>query len=261
MDILKDILRSSIYDPSSIPVIECDGKNYVQEFSLEQFMMDNNILSEDVVIQDIRESNNIKDIEIVDESDEFINSIFEMCTILEALDAKEVIDVSKGSIDHEMAVDRICAFIMRRKYDSKAELDAAIKKCDRLIEDINEELKVADDKAKNSQYKFMVRFLYNIIKQLFTGFVLPLFVVKKVKFPGKLDKIANDISKKINKIIIKKDLDRATKIMYVGSLAFDIFGDAKDAYKVATNYKKFLLDYKTSIEEVKAKLEIQRKNL
>lgn len=260
MDILKDILRSSIYDPSSIPVIECDGNNYVQEFSLEQFMMDNNILSEDVVIQDIRESNNIKDIEIVDESDEFINSIFEMCTILEALDAKEIIDVSKGSIDHEMAIDQICAFIMRRKYDNKAELDAAIKKCDRLIEDINEELKVADDKAKNSQYKFMVRFLYNIIKQLFTGFVLPLFVVNKVKIPAKLSKIADNLSKKISKIIIKKDLDRATKIMQIGTITFDILSDAKDAYKVATNYKKFLRDYKTSIEEVKAKLEIQKKN-
>lgn len=260
MDILKDILRSSIYDPSSIPVIECNGKNYVQEFSLEQFMMDNNILSEDVVIQDIRESNNIKDIEIVDESDEFINSIFEMCTILEALDAKEIIDVSKGSIDHEMAIDQICAFIMRRKYDNKAELDAAIKKCDRLIEDINEELKVADDKAKNSQYKFMVRFLYNIIKQLFIGFVLPLFVVNKVKIPAKLSKIADNLSKKISKIIIKKDLDRATKIMQIGTITFDILSDAKDAYKVATNYKKFLRDYKASIEEVKAKLEIQRKN-
>lgn len=259
MDNLKDILRSSIGDPSSIPVIQYEGKYYVQEFSIEQFMMDNRILSEETVIQDICESNNILNIDIIDESqdNDFINSIFELCNLLEAIDAKEVMDVADGGIKNQMLKDQICAFIMMRKYDKKSELKAGIEKCDRLIKDIDEELKVADDRAKNSQYKFMARFLFSISKKLFMTFIYPLFVSKKITVPGKLKKIFDIASDKYRKVVPSK----ADKVIYIGGIVFDILPDAMNAAKGASNYKRLLIDYKSSIEGVKAELETQLKAL
>lgn len=259
MDNLKDILRSSIGDPSSIPVIQYEGKYYVQEFSIEQFMMDNRILSEETVIQDICESNNILNIDIIDESqnNDFINSIFELCNLLEAIDAKEVMDVADGGIKNQMLKDQICAFIMMREYDKKSELKAGIEKCDRLIKDIDEELKVADDRAKNSQYKFMARFLFSILKKLFMGFIYPLFVKKTITAPGKLKDILGLATKKYHEIV-PTQLDKA---IYIGGIIFDITPDAVNAAKGAVNYKKLLIDYKSSIEGVKAELETQLKAL
>lgn len=255
MDNLKDILRSSIGDPSSIPVIQYEGKYYVQEFSIEQFMMDNRILSEETVIQDICESNNILNIDIIDESQNnaFINSIFELCNLLEAIDAKEVMDVADGGIESQMVKDQICAFIMRRRYDKKSELKAGIEKCDRLIKDIDEELKVADNRAKNSQYKFMARFLFNILKRLFMGFIYPLFIKKTITAPGKFGKIVKLFTKKYKEYMP----DKFDKVMYIGGIAFDIAPDVSNSIKGARDYKKLLTDYKSSILEVKTDLETQ----
>ena len=166
-------------------------------------------------------------------------------------------DVADGGIKNQMLKDQICAFIMRRKYDKKSELKAGIEKCDRLIKDIDEELKIADDRAKNSQYKFMARFLFSILKKLFMGFVYPLFVKKTITVPGKLKNLLGLANKKYHEVVPSK----FDKVIYIGGIVFDVIPDTVNVVKGATSYKKLLIDYKSSIEGVKAELETQLKAL
>ena len=249
-DRLTDILRSSIYDPSSINVIGYDNTYYIQESDVEKFMMDHDILSESVVLSDICEANHINDIKVIDESDQYsdIISLFEAVSLLEAIDAKEIMDVADGKLNTRMMVDQICAFVLKRKYDKASELDAAIKKCDDLIKDIDEELKVADDRYKNSSYKFMGRFIFNIIKKLLVFFVYPLFMKSKlsktIKLPGKLKKFVSIDS---NKSIILNNIYNISDIMNI--------------IKTANDYKSLLRSYKASIQKVRNKLAQERKYL
>lgn len=250
---LKDIIRSYC-NIDSLNIIGYQNKNYVSESDILSFMKENDIESKDAVISSICEFNHISEINIIDEnSSDDLKTVSDFCSLLEALDVDDVIKVSSGKKELTMYLDQIAAFIFRREYDKVSELDTRIKQCTRILEDIDEERKVANTK-KNSSYKFSARYIINIVVSLFKIFVLPLVVSKSYKLPGSLIKIYNKIKKPLSG-------KNSKKVLNIGLGVADTAEDIGYLYMSFKDYEGLLDVYYSKIDNIRKDLIRKKKKL
>lgn len=271
---LRDTIRCiEAYDSSLLPIKSIYENTYITKSNIDNFMYENNIVSSDIVLDTIREMNNIKgNILIVDDDKDF-STLSELCSLLESLDAKEIISVANGEQLSKMKLDKIAAFILRREYNDLAEIDRYIKQCDRLLEDIAEEKKIVKDKKQNSSYKFTARFFMNIIRSIFKSIIIPMVVTKKIKLPEPLAKIykammssaeskASTINNKRTsegKKPVPTNINSYKKAIKVASTITDVIvPNAIDIYLSFKDYDKLLSNYENSILSVKRDLETKR---
>lgn len=275
---LRDIIRCMESEVSSFPIKQIDELSYATENSINQFMEENDIKSRDIVVSMICETHNIKDINIVDDDNEF-SALTELCSLLEALNANEIMSVAGGSQLRQMRMDKLSAYILRREYDDIGELDRNIAQCERLLKDIEEERKIADDKKRNSSYKFSTRFFLTIIRSVFSTFIAPMFIKKKLVLPKPLMKVYENIINALSKDNGKKEeAPKVTKtgvpvvkpniagyymkgFKYGTALAKTIIPNTINLYLSFTDYNKLLDHYESEIKKIRNYMVLQRKAL
>lgn len=273
---LRDIIRCMESEVSSFPIKQIDELSYATENSINQFMEENDIKSRDIVVSMICETHNIKKINIVDDDNEF-SALTELCSLLEALNANEIMSVADGSQLRQMRMDKLSAYILRREYDDIGELDRNIAQCERLLKDIEEERKIADDKKRNSSYKFSTRFFLTIVRSVFSTFIAPMFIKKKLVLPKSLMKVYESIINALSKDNgNKEEAPKVTKtgvpvvkpniasyymkgFKYGTALAKTIIPNTINLYLSFTDYNKLLDHYESEIKKIRNYLMLQRK--
>ena len=276
---LRDVIRCIESGVSSFPIKQIYDTNYVTENSINCFMEENDIKNIDIVLSTICDTHNIKEVYIVDDDNEF-STLTELCSLIESLDANEIMSVASGSQLRQMRLDKISAFILRREYDDIGEIDRYIAQCDRLLKDIQDERKIADDKKRNSSYKFSSRFFLIVIRSIFSTFILPMFVKKQIVLPKSIaDMYANTMAK-----LSKSDGGTKTKepektktgmpvlkpnipgpylkgFKYGNALARTIIPNTANLYLSFKDYNKLLDHYEVEIKKIRNGLILKRKGV
>lgn len=276
---LRDTIRCiESYDPSLLPTKTIYENTYITKSNIDNFMYENNILSSDIVLSTIKEMNNIKgNIFIIDDDKDF-STLSEFCLLLESLDAQHVMDVADGKQLSKMRIDKLAAFILRREYDDIGELTRYIEECDRLLKDIREERKIADDKKRNSSYKFSIRFFFIIIRSIFKSIVAPFVIKKQIVLPAPIAKLYMDAIEFLNNKFSKKSSDKPQttpsgapvipsnpmepfiKGYKIGrALGTTIIPNTINLYLSFKDYNKLLDHYEAEITKVKVGLQAKRK--
>ena len=276
---LRDTIRCiEAYDPSLLPIKSIYENTYITKSDIDNFMHENDIHSPFTVLDTIQEMNNIKgNILIIDDDKEF-STLTELCSLLESLDAQHVMDVADGKQLSKMRIDKLAAFILRREYDDIGELTKYIEECDRLLKDIKEERKIADDMKRNSSYKFSARFFFIIIRSIFKSIIMPFIVKKQIVLPTPIAKLYTDAIEFLNSKLSKKSSNKPQttpsgapvipsnhmepfiKGYKIGrALGTTIIPNTVNLYLSFKDYNKLLDHYEAEITKVKIGLQAKRK--
>ena len=248
---LRDILRLSSIDISDANILECNHKMYIPSINIDAFKEESDIKSDDIIIDYIKESYGLNSLEVLNESvdDNDAKVIFEFTNLLE-INAGEIVSTADNGVGMRMLIDRLISAITKKEYNQASAIDKEIKRCDKLLKDIEEEKALS--KKKQSSYKFSAVFLKNIAVDLITSFGLPkilskVSIIKTGSKFGKLGKI-NAISK------IKTPLKIASSI-------FPAIENSRNLYYSFSDYDKLLDYYAQKISSLKSNLEDEKKVL
>ena len=269
---LRNLIRIENSDLGEIGVAEVDGNHYVTESSIVNFMNENDIDSKEQLIESLIDFNHINSLSILDENtiDETLELTRDVMMIYEDINPFSVADAARGRSLLRVCITQMVDIICKGGYTQISDIDKYIRKCDRMLEDIQDEKAKIKEKGHSleGQAKFSCMFLFNLIKTIFFSFVVPLAVMKKVTLPTAITKLfvkngnkaaAGFISKKALGNVSKKTIATAAAIGF--DAAVSIPPDIKGLYLSIADYEKLLNDYEREIRRTRSSLIRQRDTL
>ena len=269
---LRNLIRIENSDLGEIGVAEVDGNHYVTESSIVNFMNENDIDSKEQLIESLIDFNHINSLSILDENtiDETLELTRDVMMIYEDINPFSVADAARGRSLLRVCITQMVDIICKGGYTQISDIDKYIRKCDRMLEDIQEEKAKIKEKGHSleGQAKFSCMFLFNLSKTIFFSFVVPLAVMKNVTLPTAITKLfAKNGNKAAAGFISKKALGNVnTKtIATAAAIGFDaavsIPPDIKGLYLSIADYEKLLNDYEREIRRTRSSLIRQRDTL
>ena len=269
---LRNLIRIENSDLGEIGVAEVDGNHYVTESSIVNFMNENDIDSKEQLIESLIDFNHINSLSILDENtiDETLELTRDVMMIYEDINPFSVADAARGRSLLRVCITQMVDIICKGGYTQISDIDKYIRKCDRMLEDIQEEKAKIKEKGHSleGQAKFSCMFLFNLSKAIFFSFVVPLAVMKNVTLPTAITKLfAKNGNKAAAGFISKKALGNVSKktIATAAAIGFDaavsIPPDIKGLYLSIADYEKLLNDYEREIRRTRSSLIRQRDTL
>ena len=269
---LRDMIRTENSDLGKIGVVEVNGKHYVTESSLVNFMNDNDIDSKSQLIESLIDFNDIRELSVLDENttDETLVFARDMMMLCEDINPFSVAQAAQGRSLLRMGMTQMANLVTKGGYTQVNDIDKYIKKCDEMLEDIAEEKKNAKEKSSSlkGQAKFSCMFAFNIAKTVFFSLVVPLAVVKKITWPAAVSKLfVKNSGKAIGGFLSKKivggiTMKTAASAGLVGlDAAISLPPDLKGLYLSVADYERLLNDYERDIRRTKSSLIQQKKTL
>ena len=269
---LRNLIRIENSDLGEIGVAEVDGNHYVTESSIVNFMNENDIDSKEQLIESLIDFNHINSLSILDENtiDETLELTRDVMMIYEDINPFSVADAARGRSLLRVCITQMVDIICKGGYTQISDIDKYIRKCDRMLEDIQDEKAKIKEKGHSleGQAKFSCMFLFNLSKTIFFSFVVPLAVMKNVTLPTAITKLfAKNGNKAAAGFISKKALGNvSTKtIATAAAIGFDaavsIPPDIKGLYLSIADYEKLLNDYEREIRRTRSSLIRQRDTL
>ena len=269
---LRDMIRTENSDLGKIGVVEVNGKHYVTESSLVNFMNDNDIDSKSQLIESLIDFNDIRELSILDENttDETLVFARDMMMLCEDINPFSVAQAAQGRSLLRMGMTQMANLVTKGGYTQVNDIDKYIKKCDEMLLDIAEEKKNARDKSNSlkGQAKFSCMFAFNIAKTVFFSLVVPLAVVKKITWPAAVSKLfVKNSGKAVGGFLSKKiiggvTMKTAASAGLVGlDAAISLPPDLKGLYLSVADYERLLNDYERDIRRTKSSLIQQKKTL
>ena len=269
---LRDMIRTENSDLGKIGVVEVDGNHYVTESSIVNFMNENDIDSKEQLIESLIDFNHINSLSILDENtiDETLELTRDVMMIYEDINPFSVADAARGRSLLRVCITQMVDIICKGGYTQISDIDKYIRKCDRMLEDIQDEKAKIKEKGHSleGQAKFSCMFLFNLSKTIFFSFVVPLAVMKNVTLPTAITKLfAKNGNKAAAGFISKKALGNVSKktIATAAAIGFDaavsIPPDIKGLYLSIADYEKLLNDYEREIRRTRSSLIRQRDTL
>ena len=225
---LRNLIRIENSDLGEIGVAEVDGNHYVTESSIVNFMNENDIDSKEQLIESLIDFNHINSLSILDENtiDETLELTRDVMMIYEDINPFSVADAARGRSLLRVCITQMVDIICKGGYTQISDIDKYIRKCDRMLEDIQEEKAKIKEKGHSleGQAKFSCMFLFNLSKTIFFSFVVPLAVMKNVTLPTAITKLfAKNGNKAAAGFISKKALGNVSKktIATAAAIGFD----------------------------------------
>ena len=269
---LRNLIRIENSDLGEIGVAEVDGNHYVTESSIVNFMNENDIDSKEQLIESLIDFNHINSLSIRDENtiDETLELTRDVMMIYEDINPFSVADAARGRSLLRVCITQMVDIICKGGYTQISDIDKYIRKCDRMLEDIQDEKAKIKEKGHSleGQAKFSCMFLFNLSKTIFLSFVVPLAVMKNVTLPTAITKLfAKNGNKAAAGFISKKALGNVSKktIATAAAIGFDaavsIPPDIKGLYLSIADYEKLLNDYEREIRRTRSSLIRQRDTL
>ena len=269
---LRDMIRTENSDLGKIGVVEVNGKHYVTESSLVNFMNDNDIDSKSQLIESLIDFNDIRELSVLDENttDETLVFARDMMMLCEDINPFSVAQAAQGRSLLRMGMTQMANLITKGGYTHVNDIDKYIKKCDEMLENIAEEKQNAKEKNNTlkGQAKFSCMFAFNIAKTVFFSLVVPLAVVKKITWPAAVSKLfVKNSGKAVGGFLSKKiiggvTMKTAASAGLVGlDAAISLPPDLKGLYLSVADYERLLNDYERDIRRTKSSLIQQKKTL
>lgn len=269
---LRDMIRTENSDLGKIGVVEVNGKHYVTESSLVNFMNDNDIDSKSQLIESLIDFNDIRELSVLDENttDETLVFARDMMMLCEDINPFSVAQAAQGRSLLRMGMTQMTNLVTRGGYTQVNDIDKYIKKCDEMLENIAEEKQNAREKNNSlkGQAKFPCMFAFNIAKTVFFSLVVPLAVVKKITWPAAVSKLfVKNGGKAVGGFLSKKiiggvTMKTAASAGLVGlDAAISLPPDLKGLYLSVADYERLLNDYERDIHRTKSSLIQQKKTL
>lgn len=269
---LRNLIRIENSDLGEIGVAEVDGNHYVTESSIVNFMNENDIDSKEQLIESLIDFNHINSLSILDENtiDETLELTRDVMMIYEDINPFSVADAARGRSLLRVCITQMVDIICKGGYTQISDIDKYIRKCDRMLEDIQDEKAKIKEKGHSleGQAKFSCMFLFNLSKTIFFSFVVPLAVMKNVTLPTAITKLfAKNGNKAAAGFISKKALGNVSKktVATAAAIGFDaavsIPPDIKGLYLSIADYEKLLNDYEREIRRTRSSLIRQRDTL
>ena len=269
---LRDMIRTENSDLGKIGVVEVNGKHYVTESSLVNFMNDNDIDSKSQLIESLIDFNDIRELSVLDENttDETLVFARDMMMLCEDINPFSVAQAAQGRSLLRMGMTQMANLVTKGGYTQVNDIDKYIKKCDEMLENIAEEKQNAREKNSSlkGQAKFSCMFAFNIAKTVFFSLVVPLAVVKKITWPAAVSKLfVKNSGKAVGGFLSKKiiggiTMKTAASAGLVGlDAAISLPPDLKGLYLSVADYEKLLNDYEKDIRRTKNSLIQQKKTL
>lgn len=267
---LGDIIRIENSNLDDIGVIEIDGNHYVTESSIQAFMQYNGIESKSQLMESLTDFNHINVISILDESttDETLVFARDVMMLYEDIHPFGVANAANGTMVLKTCMSQMLGIISRGGYDSEADVVRYIKKCDDMLEDIQEEKKNARERnAKTGQVKFSCMFIFNIAKTVFFTFVFPLAIAKKIQWPNAIKKLFISNGKKaaggfMTKQVGKYSMKTIATAAAIGvDAAVSLPPDLKGLYLSIADYEKLLDQYERDIRNTRSALISQQRQI
>ena len=269
---LRDMIRTENSDLGKIGVVEVNGKHYVTESSLVNFMNDNDIDSKSQLIESLIDFNDIRELSVLDENttDETLVFARDMMMLCEDINPFSVAQAAQGRSLLRMGMTQMANLVTKGGYTQVNDIDKYIKKCDEMLENIAEEKQNAKEKNSSlkGQAKFSCMFAFNIAKTVFFTFVVPLAVVKKITWPAAVSKLfLKNGGKAVSGFLSKKivggiTMKTAASAGLVGlDAAISLPPDLKGLYLSVADYERLLNDYEKDIRRTKSSLIQQKKTL
>lgn len=269
---LRDMIRTENSDLGKIGVVEVNGKHYVTESSLVNFMNDNDIDSKSQLIESLIDFNDIRELSVLDENttDETLVFARDMMMLCEDINPFSVAQAAQGRSLLRMGMTQMANLVTKGGYTQVNDIDKYIKKCDEMLENIAEEKKNAKEKSSSlkGQAKFSCMFAFNIAKTVFFSLVVPLAIVKKITWPAAVSKLfVKNSGKAVGGFLSKKivggvTMKTAASAGLVGlDAAISLPPDLKGLYLSVADYERLLNDYERDIHRTKSSLIQQKKTL
>ena len=269
---LRDMIRTENSDLGKIGVVEVNGKHYVTESSLVNFMNDNDIDSKSQLIESLIDFNDIRELSVLDENttDETLVFARDMMMLCEDINPFSVAQAAQGRSLLRMGMTQMANLVTRGGYTQVNDIDKYIKKCDEMLENIAEEKQNAREKNSSlkGQAKFSCMFAFNIAKTVFFSLVVPLAVVKKITWPAAVSKLfVKNSGKAVGSFLSKKiiggvTMKTAASAGLVGlDAAISLPPDLKGLYLSVADYERLLNDYERDIRRTNSSLIQQKKTL
>lgn len=269
---LRDMIRTENSDLGKIGVVEVNGKHYVTESSLVNFMNDNDIDSKSQLIESLIDFNDIRELSVLDENttDETLVFARDMMMLCEDINPFSVAQAAQGRSLLRMGMTQMANLVTRGGYTQVNDIDKYIKKCDEMLENIAEEKQNAREKNSSlkGQAKFSCMFAFNIAKTVFFSLVVPLAIVKKITWPAAVSKLfVKNSGKAIGGFLSKKIIGGVTMKTAAGAglvgldAAISLPPDLKGLYLSVADYERLLNDYERDIRRTKSSLIQQKKTL
>lgn len=175
---IKDTIRFIDNYDNNIAHIHLENKCYISESSIESFMEKSEIQSRDTILKYLKEDYNFNNITIINEYSDIGNTL----TLLEVVNAGEIENINELNQLFGFMFDKAIAGISKRDFNDVKELDARMAKCDRLIDDLKEELvnieKRKEDKTEISNYKFIGLFISRLLNEIVFNVLKPLLLTE-----------------------------------------------------------------------------------
>ena len=278
---LRDLIRTENSDLAKIGVVEVDGNHYVTESSIINFMNEYDLDSRSQLIESLIDFNHIRDLSVLDENttDEDLVYVRDVMMLCEEINPFAVADAAQGRTLLRVALTQMVSIFTRGKYTQLNDVERYIKKCDKMLEDIQEEKKnIREKKSIKGQVKFSCMFLFNLGKTYFINFVIPSIVAKQVSgfvdkhvvWPEAIKKLYIDNGKKAATGIMVRKVASTRKIS-AGTIAnaalngvvaaLTIPPDIKGLYLSISDYDRLLSDYEREIKTTKNYLIREKRTL
>lgn len=267
---LGDIIRIENSDLNDIGVVEIDGNHYVTESSIRAFMQNNGIESKSQLMESLIDFNHISDITILDETTTDDTLVFarDVMMLCEDINPFGVSNAASGTMVLKTCMSQMLSIITRGGYNSEADVIRYIKKCDVMLEDIQEEKKNARERnTKTGQVKFSFMFLFNITKTIFFTFVFPLAIAKKIQWPNAIKKLFISNGAKATTGFMTKNVGQYSvkTIAKAGAIGIDAVvslpPDLKGLYLSIADYEKLLDQYEHDIRNTRSALITQQRQI
>lgn len=251
---LRDILRLSSIDISDANILEYNHKMYIPSIDINTFKEEADIKSEDIIIDYIKESYGLNSLEVLNESvnDNDAKIVFEFTSLLE-INANEIVSVADNGVGMRMLMDRLISMITKKKYDQVSSIDREIRRCDKLLKDIEKEKALS--RKKQASYKFSAVFLKNIAIDLITSFGLAKIFsnISIFKAGSKLSKFGN--------LGAIQAISKVKTPLKIASSIFPAVENSRNLVYSFSDYDKLLDYYAQKIAFVKSNLEDEKKML
>lgn len=159
---IRDVIRYIDYYDNNILGIQSENASYISEQSISSFAKLSGIRSNQFIIDKLNEKFN--NISVVSED----SDVGSFLAILENLNVQEIEDINQLNQIVDYIFDKFSSIISRKDFNDKENLEIKIKKIDKMIRDIDDELEVLDDdKRPNdnmlSNKKFALMFIGKLI--------------------------------------------------------------------------------------------------
>ena len=221
---IRDVIRYIDYYDNNILGIQSENASYISEQSISSFAKLSGIQSNQFIIDKLNEKFN--NVSIVSED----SDVGSFLAILENLNVQEIEDINQLNQIVDYIFDKFSSIISRKDFNDKENLEIKIKKIDKMIRDIDDELEVLDDdKRPNdnmlSNKKFALMFIGKLIH------ITVFEVIKPILFAATFNPV------------------------------FGAITGAKLGYNMAkviitySNYKSLLIAYKQKLTNIKSTLE------